>query len=469
MKVETSTVTESNTVDQQTTPLERFEALIHSIQDDFEVRFKPLYQYLPSSELGLQPNIPFLLQLVTSEKRQQKDEVTNPLEVCVLLDISGSMAGEKLRSCKEAIVQLVKFHLKENDIFHLILYDDKINVLYQDMSPTKVDVEKIRAIESQGGTNISDAVIKGIEILKQSTRPHIKLLFLFSDGNANEGIIDINEFGKVYLDNTRDLTVNFNSFGIGSDYNERWLSSLARVGKGDYFYINDIEQVKKLLIKSLVKYRYQLGRNATIRVFGNQPNVLLAVNGVSDYESLIKGVKIGNMYCKDLKQAMFTLSIKDSSMPLFRYELSYESLPENQMKVVTGTFSYDKLSTNVNELLLKDDDGLVYQTILDAGALNVKVTEAMEQGNLDLTLQVKKQIIQKYKTATNIDKYGILTKLLENEEETLKDLENKGITGDTFKNQHLKSGFAAKLTRNTKCEEYEEDEDMDEEGFGGLF
>lgn len=454
--------------------VERFEALVNSVEEngkEFEARFKPLYSYLPSKDLGIDAQIPFLFQLVTSEKRIHENKLSNPLEICVLLDISGSMSGEKINQCREAIVQLATQHLNDTDIFHMIAYDDTNRIIYNNVKPSTIDKQVIRNIDVAGSTNISGAVIEGIKLLKKSGNDkHIKLMFLFSDGNANQGITDINEFGKVYLQDTEGFPMNFNSFGIGSDYNERWLTSLARVGKGDYFYISDLEQVKNMLIKSLNKYRYQIGRNANLKIMGIRPNKIISYNGAADYESILKGGKIGNIVCRDLKQSMFVIDVQDSTLPLFKYELTFESLPSYEQIVITGTYSYDRRSSDVKELLQKDSDCIVYQLVLDCGLQQSKIQEFIASRQLEQALQIKRQLIKTLTANLEHDEYGILSKVLSNEEVTLKELEQNGLTSANLKNQHQNANIMSGLARAVEKEDYEdeceEDEDM---GYGGLF
>jgi hypothetical protein len=380
------------------------------------------------------------------------------------------MSGDKLNQCREAIVQLVTQHLKEQDIFHMIAYDDTNRIIYNNAAPSSVNKQTIRDIDCAGGTNISGAVTEGISMLKNSgNNNHIKLLFMFSDGNANAGITDINEFGKVYLAETENFSAYFNSFGIGSDYNERWLTSLARVGKGDYFYINDLEQVKNMLIKSLNKYRYQLGRNANLKIMGTKPNKIVSYNGSSEYEALLKGGKIGNIPCKDLKQSMFVIDVQDSSLPLFNYEFTYDSMPSGEKVTLKGTFSYDKITSDPNLLLQKDDDCVAYQLVMECGQQQAKILELIGFGQLEQALQIKRQLIKSLTANLERDNYGILQKLLENEEATLKDLEQSGATSSNLKDQHQKGTMLSGLARASKKEAYEEEEEDEDMGYGGLF
>ncbi|KAL0482440.1 hypothetical protein AKO1_013091 [Acrasis kona] len=453
---------------------EKFQGLIDSVEQlglDFSMRFKPTYKYLPSNSLGLRTESPVLFQLVSSQKRAKEQSQSNPLEVCILLDVSGSMEGRKLMHCKQAINQLVFIHLQEQDVFHLVTFDDQIKTIYQDIHKSKVKEETINAIRSGGSTNISDAIGQGINILSNSNKDnHIKLMLLFSDGNANVGITDINVLGRTLLPKFKDYNVHFNSFGIGDDFNERWLSSLARVGSGDYFYINNVEEVKALLVKCLNKYKFQIGRNARLTIFGVRPNLLVSFNNKSDQDSLIKGNKVGNIFCGDLKQTIFNIEVNDSSLPMFKYVLSYDALPSNEKVNIEGTFVYNEISSISDELLQKDDDCLLYQAIMDFGKEQAIIQEHVTAERYEQAKQSKEKLIAKIESMLSVDYYGVLTKILENEKETLKDLAN-GINKDSLKKQHEKSNKLGAVTKFLDVEDYEDecDESDEEVGFGGLF
>lgn len=68
-----------------------------------------------------------------------------PLELAVVLDRSGSMAGDKLQHSKAALIDLVN-SMQDDDIMHLIQYDDRAQVVYSYMGASYADKQHMRQL-----------------------------------------------------------------------------------------------------------------------------------------------------------------------------------------------------------------------------------------------------------------------------------------------------------------------------------
>lgn len=150
----------------------------------------------------------------------------NPFEITVVLDVSGSMFGKKLEYSKMAIKDII-MSMKENDSLNLVTYSDNSKLLIEKGNVSQKDqlLTKIDMINTEGGTNLYEGLSQGINISKKdrSTFKN-KRIFLFSDGRANVGISD----HKSILQLVKNQEIQINSFGVGSDYDEYLMTSIAR-------------------------------------------------------------------------------------------------------------------------------------------------------------------------------------------------------------------------------------------------
>src|SRR5262249_46209262 len=103
-------------------------------------------------------------------------------------------------------------------------------------------------IDPRGGTNLGGGLLKGIEEIQSAPRRtgHAQRLVLLSDGLANEGITD-----QMQLDQIASRAVGgefaVSTIGVGLDFNESLMASLADYGNGNYTFLENLASLDKVL------------------------------------------------------------------------------------------------------------------------------------------------------------------------------------------------------------------------------
>ncbi|NQT18524.1 MAG: VWA domain-containing protein [Planctomycetes bacterium] len=149
-------------------------------------------------------------------------------EVTVVIDRSGSMAGEKIKQARAAALQVVE-GLLDGEAFNIIDYSGSVSTFAPAaVLKTQENIEAarhyLRRLQPSGGTNIHDALI---EALRPDPREGMLPLMLFlTDGLATVGVrkeVAIREAAlKANVHKRRIFT-----FGVGYDVNAPLLSHLA--------------------------------------------------------------------------------------------------------------------------------------------------------------------------------------------------------------------------------------------------
>jgi Ca-activated chloride channel family protein len=104
-----------------------------------------------------------------------------PVFVVLLLDTSGSMAGEKLQAAKEGICDLMKT-LKPTDLVMVITFNSEVKRLTpKPVPPKEVDVSSVQA---SGTTRLYDAILEAKFKKNADRRP---LLVVLTDGEDTSG------------------------------------------------------------------------------------------------------------------------------------------------------------------------------------------------------------------------------------------------------------------------------------------
>lgn len=166
-----------------------------------------------------------------------------PLNVSLVMDVSGSMNGEnKFEDAKRAARELVK-RLRPDDVFALTVFDDEARVLLPaGRANDKARLlAKIDSLYTGGGTNIYDGLKLGYrEAAKSAAREGgVSLVLLLSDGEVTAGVKDPAAFQRLVAENADAHDVQTSTVGVGVDYNEELMLSLAQEGKGNYHFLKD--------------------------------------------------------------------------------------------------------------------------------------------------------------------------------------------------------------------------------------
>lgn len=148
-----------------------------------------------------------------------------PLNFTLILDHSGSMAGEKLRTMKEAVNHIID-QLGPEDIISIVTFQSRTEIL-SPAQPTR-DKEALKRLVNKirdgGGTNVAPALQAGLRLVSQSISPErVSRLILLTDGEAT----DREEDSRLVADEAGSRGVPIIGLGFGQEWKEDFLFDLA--------------------------------------------------------------------------------------------------------------------------------------------------------------------------------------------------------------------------------------------------
>lgn len=181
------------------------------------------------------------------------DDLRNPdrplLNLTLVLDKSGSMGDQgKIRFARLAAHQLID-RLGPSDILSIVTYDDHVRVV----SPSGKVRNRARlhriidSIYPGGRTYLSGGLEKGFAQAKRGRRKgYVSRILLLSDGLANVGNVN-RDLLRIRAGSISESGVGVSTFGVGYDFDEDLLASLATGGGGSYYYIADPRDIAAAL------------------------------------------------------------------------------------------------------------------------------------------------------------------------------------------------------------------------------
>lgn len=163
-----------------------------------------------------------------------------PLNLCLILDHSGSMNGRSLEMVKKAANRLVD-RLSPVDRLSVVVFDHRAQVLVpnQVINNPEAIKKQINKLSAAGGTAIDEGLRLGIEELAKGKKESISQAFLLTDGENEHG--DNNRCLK-FAELAASYNLTLNTLGFGDHWNQDILEQIADVGGGTLSYIQQPEQ-----------------------------------------------------------------------------------------------------------------------------------------------------------------------------------------------------------------------------------
>jgi Ca-activated chloride channel family protein len=295
-----------------------------------------------------------------------------PMNLCLVLDRSGSMEGSPLHYSKKAC-QFVVDQMGSQDLLSMVAFDDEITTVFQPQGVTHKDVMKsqIEKIQSGGSTNLSGGLLKGIQhVMQHKKEGMVNRVILLSDGHANAGITDREKLNAIATE-FRTAGIGITTMGVGNGFDEEMLEGIADHGSGNFYYIEKADDIPTIFAKELeglcaivaqnVQLSLNLKENATLtHLFGYKA---ADVNGKLT-------LTLADLFDQEVKSILLEFALQ----PHNNGEITLLELEWSYMDVTEGA----KVCTLVQEIQAKftNDINLLQQPHNTHVEKQVKITES---------------------------------------------------------------------------------------------
>ncbi len=233
----------------------RAEELINYFSYDYVYPKDPQRPFQLNTEMAPTPwNKHTWLLHIGLQGYQKKYEQSPPSNLVFLVDVSGSMQSQdKLALLKSGLKLLVK-QLGQRDTVSIVTYAGSTGVVLQ---PTRGDKRAVieaalDRLSAGGSTNGAGGIQLAYSMAQQSfVKNGINRILLATDGDFNVGITDF-EALKQLVEQKRKQGVSLTTLGFGAgNYNDHLMEQLADVGNGNYSYIDNLNEARKVLVEEM--------------------------------------------------------------------------------------------------------------------------------------------------------------------------------------------------------------------------
>jgi Ca-activated chloride channel homolog len=193
-----------------------------------------------------------------------------------LIDVSGSMADEnKLPLLKRGFALLAE-RLRERDRVSIVVYAGSSGLVLPSTrgNNRRAILGALDRLDAGGSTNGG----KGIELAYREAREAfvpggINRVILATDGDFNVGVTNQDELVELIERQARSgVFLSVLGFG-GGNYNDSMLEKLADKGNGNYAYIDDLAEARKVLVEQASGTLVTIAKDVKIQIEFNPAEV----------------------------------------------------------------------------------------------------------------------------------------------------------------------------------------------------
>ena len=193
-----------------------------------------------------------------------------------VIDTSGSMeTPERLGLLRKALRMLVA-QLDEADQVAIVQYDSQARLVLEH-TPVRMKkkiIDTVDNLQTSGSTHLEDGMKLGYATAAKGFRiGAMNRVLLLSDGVANLGSGDADEILK-FVESYRRVGIYCSIYGFGmGSYDDEMLEAFADRGDGAYYFIDSVDEAKRVFVDELAATLHVIAKDAKIQVEFNPRRV----------------------------------------------------------------------------------------------------------------------------------------------------------------------------------------------------
>jgi CxxC motif-containing protein len=266
-------------------------------------------------------------------------------DVICVIDVSGSMAGEKLDNVKKTLKVLLK--LLEGSRVALVTFSTAAEYLMNFKTVNKENLSKIHKVidfmHAGSNTNVTQGVLTGqTALVGRATQHPVSAMFLLTDGQHNQGPCSV---AHMFAAQSSPFTVH--TFGYGDDHDAVLMQSISECRGGNYYFVDDIGRVDECFLDCLGLVTTTLATKARLSVklvstpYFPQLRILKTYGPLASSASgLEASIELHTLYAGMKKDLLFDLQLgggdkrvaAQTAVVIGQVELEFVPLGQTQAK-----------------------------------------------------------------------------------------------------------------------------------------
>lgn len=199
-----------------------------------------------------------------------------PSNLVFLIDVSGSMEQpNKLPLLKQSLKMLIK-EIRDQDRIAMVVYAGASGVVLESMPGSKRRVmhSALAELQAGGSTNGAAGIAQAYGIAQKNfIEGGNNRVILATDGDFNVGVSSDSELVQI-IERERKKGIFLSVLGFGTgNLKDSKMEKIADNGNGNYFYIDNIAEARKVLVDEITKTIYTVAKDVKLQVEFNPAHV----------------------------------------------------------------------------------------------------------------------------------------------------------------------------------------------------
>lgn len=248
----------------------RVEEMINYFAYEYPLPKHRAAPFTVTTEVGPTPwNQDTHLMLIGLKGYEIEPESLPPANLVFLIDVSGSMNSPDKLGLLVASLKMLTRQLSERDRISIVVYAGQTGVVLEPTLGDRHDViiSVLDGLRAAGSTNGGDGLRQAYAMAQRAFIPGgINRVLLATDGDFNVGITSHEELIE-FVAQQRKSGISLTTLGFGSgNINEKLVEQLANHGNGNYAYIDNLREGRKVLVSQLAGTLYTIARDVKVQV-----------------------------------------------------------------------------------------------------------------------------------------------------------------------------------------------------------
>ncbi len=224
-----------------------------------------------------------------------------PLNLAVVVDVSGSMQGGKIEAVRKSLARLLE-QLGPEDRLAVVLFNNTAWVPLPSQLLDDAGLAHAKsvcaAIKAGGGTSIESGLKLGYEQvaahLEEKTPAGVKRsarVMLMTDAQPNVGATTAGAF-KPMIQGAAARGIGLTAFGVGLDFGQALAYEIFQTRGANYFYLEDEAKIAKCFDEEFTFMVTPAAYDVLVMMVPAEGAEVVDILGVPDYEKGAEGVEL---------------------------------------------------------------------------------------------------------------------------------------------------------------------------------
>ena len=270
-----------------------------------------------------------------------------PLNLCLVVDRSSSMRGERLAQVKEAVGRIVE-QLGQDDYFALVVFNDRAEVVTPAQRVlNKADLRRaIGRVEAAGGTEMATGMALALqEVQRPMLARGVSRILLLTDGRTYGDESRCVEIAR----RAQARGIGLTALGVGTEWNEDLLETMTASENSRARYITSAQEVVAVFSDEVTRMHSVFAQRVRVQLAARPGGLVRALDQVRPF--------IAPVAVAEEQDGVWAANLGDwtgSEAQAFLLELVVPPLARGEHAVAKVTLRYDLPGANLRDQLAED-------------------------------------------------------------------------------------------------------------------